>query len=120
VLLLSLVASGRAKGVATKLGEFFTVARRSGLWPEGHSPHRSALPKARAKRPWQALATLLRRAVVLAYEGFPPREEYLWHGMSVFACDGSHDTLPAPEAIRQAFDPHSGGCTVNCVTGYLQ
>jgi Transposase DDE domain len=108
VLLLSLVASGRDKGVATKLGEFFTVARRSGLWPEGHSPHRSALTKARAKLPWQALATLLRRAVVLAYEVFPPREEYLWHGMSVFAFDGSHYPLPATAAIRQAFDPHSG------------
>ena len=35
VVLISLVASGRDKGVATKLGEFFTLARRSGLWPEG-------------------------------------------------------------------------------------
>lgn len=43
VVLLSLVASGRDKSVATKLGDFFTLARRSGLWPEGHSPHRSAL-----------------------------------------------------------------------------
>jgi len=108
VVLISLAASGRDTGVATKLDAFFTLARRSGLWPEGHSPHRSALTKARAKLPWQALATLLRRSVALAYEVFPPREEYQWRGLSVFAFDGSTYTLPATEAIRQAFDPHSG------------
>jgi hypothetical protein len=111
VVLISLAASGRHTGVATKLHTFFTLARRSGLWPEGHSPHRSALTKARAKLPWQTLSTLLRRVVVLAYEVFPPREEYLWHGLSVFAFDGSIYTLPATEAIRQAFDPQSGLAT---------
>ena len=108
VVLISLTASGRDHGVATKLDAFFTMARRSGLWPAGHSPHRSALTKARAKLPWQALATLLRRCVALAYEVFPPREEYQWRGLSVFAFDGSTYTLPATEAIRQAFDPQSG------------
>lgn len=111
IVLLSLAASGRDHGVATKLAAFFTVARRSGLWPDEHSPHRSALTKARAKLPWQILGTLLRRVVVLAYEVFPPREEYLWHGRSVFAFDGSTYTLPATEAIRQAFDPQSGLAT---------
>ena len=108
VVLLSLVASGRDKGVDTKLGEFFTVARRSGLWPEGQSPHRSALSKARAKIPWQAFAPLLGHVVALAYAVFPPREEYLWQGLSVFAFDGSTYHLPATEAVRQAFDPQSG------------
>jgi hypothetical protein len=108
VVLLSLVASGRDKSVATKLDDFFTLSRRSGLWPEGHSPHRSALTKARAKLPWQAVETLLSRTVALAYEVFPPREEYQWRGLSVFAFDGSKYTLPATEAVRQAFDPHSG------------
>src|SRR5215831_18602798 len=75
VVLISLVASGRDKGVATKLGEFFTLARRSGLWPEGQSPHRSALTKARAKLAWQAFETLLNQSVALASEVFPPREE---------------------------------------------
>ena len=107
-MLISLVASGRDAGVATKLAAFFTLARRSGLWPGEHSPHRSALTKARAKLPWQAFATLLRRSVALAYEVFPAREEYQWRGLSVFAFDGSTYTLPATEAIRQAFDPHSG------------
>jgi Transposase DDE domain len=108
VVLISLAASGRDQGVATKLDAFFTWARRSGLWPTGHNPHRSALTKARAKLPWQAFALLLRRSVALAYEVFPPREEYQWRGLSVFAFDGSTYTLPATEAIRQAFDPHSG------------
>jgi DDE family transposase len=94
--------------VATKLGEFFTLARRSGLWPEGQSPHRSALTKARAKLPWQAFEALLTQSVALAYEVFPPREEYLWQGLSVFAFDGSQYHLPATEAVRQAFDPQSG------------
>ena len=101
VVRISLVARGRDKGVATTLGECFTLARRSGLWPEGQSPHRSALSKARAKIPWQACATVLNHSVALAYEVFPPREEYLWQGLSVFAFDGSTYHLPATEAVRQ-------------------
>jgi Transposase DDE domain len=108
VVLISLVTSGRDAGVAAKLVAFFTLARRSGLWPHEHSPHRSALTKARAKLPWQVLDILLRRLIVLAYEVFPSREEYQWHGLSVFAFDGSTYTLPATEAMRQAFDPQSG------------
>ena len=108
VVLLSLAASGRDAGVASKLEAFFTLARRSGLWPAAHSPHRSALTKARAKLPWQVFDLLLCRLITLAYEVFPPREEYQWHGLSVFAFDGSTYTLPATEAMRQAFDPHSG------------
>jgi hypothetical protein len=108
VVLISLAASGRDAGVASTLEAFFTLARRSGLWPAAHSPHRSALTKARAKLPWPGFDLLLRRLITLAYEVFPPREEYQWHGLSVFAFDGSTYTLPATEAMRQAFDPHSG------------
>jgi hypothetical protein len=63
VFLLSLVASGRDKSIDTTLSDFFTLARRSTLWPDAQSPHRSALRKARAKVPWQAFATLLGQAV---------------------------------------------------------
>ena len=108
VVLISLAASGRDAGVATKLAALFTLARRSGLWPDEHSPHRSALTKARARLPWQVLDHLLRRVTALAYEVFPPREEYQWRGLSVFAFDGSTYTLPATAAMRQTFDPQSG------------
>lgn len=63
VVLLSLAASGRDTGVATKLAAFFPLARRSGLWPNEHRPHHSALTKARAKRPWQVLDILLHRLI---------------------------------------------------------
>jgi hypothetical protein len=108
VVLLSLVASGRDTGGATKLVAFFTLARRWGLWPAAHSPHRSALTKARAKLPWQVFDLVLRRVIALGYEVFPLRAEYQWGGLSVFAFDGSTYTLPATAAIRQAFDPHRG------------
>ena len=102
VVLLSLVASGRDKGVDTKLSEFFTLARRSGLWPEGQSPHRSALSKARAKIPWQAFATLLGHVVALAYAVFPPREEYLWHRAP---------SKPSPIAALASSGPRTEGKT---------
>ena len=103
VVLLSLVASGRDKGVETKLGEFFTLARRSDLWPEGQSPHRSALTKARAKIPWQAFETLLNHTVALAYEVFPPQR------ISVAGLSSSPrwpNTLP-PLRSAAAFRPQS-------------
>jgi Transposase DDE domain len=54
------------------------------------------------------LDALLGQAVTLAYEVFPSRQEYTWHGLSVFAFDGSKYDLPATDAVRQAFDPESG------------
>ena len=105
---LSLVASGKDKGVDTKIGDLFTHARRSGLWPEAESVHRSAVSKARAKLDWQAFQSLFGDAVKLAYECFPPREEYLWNGYSVWAIDGSKYALPATTALRTEFDPSSG------------
>ncbi|HSX82503.1 MAG TPA: hypothetical protein VLQ80_28580 [Candidatus Saccharimonadia bacterium] len=94
--------------MATNLGECFPWARRSGRWPEGHSPHRSALTQARATLPWQACAAWLTPSVALAYEVFPPRAESRWQGLAVVAFDGSQDHVPATEAVRQACDPQSG------------
>ena len=51
---------------------------------------------------------LLRRLIAFAYEVLPPREEYQWRGLSVFAFDGSPYPLPATAAMRQAFDPQRG------------
>ena len=50
--ILSIVASGRTKGVDVKSGEFFRNAGRSGLWHDAKAIHRSTLTKARRKVPW--------------------------------------------------------------------
>lgn len=51
---------------------------------------------------------IFKHSVKLAYELLPQKPEYLWHGMSVYAVDGSNYTLPATKDIRNEFDPDSG------------
>ncbi len=92
----------------TKSGIFFKNARRSGLWPDADAVHRSAVSKARKKIPWQIFKELALDATELAYETLTSDPKYLWHGMSVFAFDGSKYDLPATEEIRKEFDPDSG------------
>lgn len=106
--ILSLVASGKAKGVEIKSGEFFRNAERSGLWPDARAVHRSTVSKARSKVHWSVFQDIHNDAVKLAYECQPENPDFLWHGMSVFGIDGSKYTLPATEEIRQEFDPKSG------------
>jgi hypothetical protein len=108
VLLLSLTASGKSQGVDGKVGALFRQARRSGLWPDAQAVHRSAVTKARAHVPWTAFEQVHQEAVKLAYEVWPTRETDTWQGLSVFAIDGSKYQLPAADAVRMAFDPHSG------------
>lgn len=103
-----MVASGKAKGVEVKSGEFFRAAKRSGLWPEAEAAHHSALTKARKKVPWHVLRDILNDAVKLAYKLWPQDPRFTWHGASVFAFDGSKYDLPATAEIRKAFDPKSG------------
>jgi len=108
-LILSLAASGTNQGMDTKAGLFFKNARRSNLWPEANSVHRSSISKARAKVPWQIFADILADAVKLSYHLWPNDDaRYLWNGMSVFATDGSPFNLPATDDIRAYFDPKSG------------
>jgi hypothetical protein len=106
--ILSFVANGTHTGVDIHAGKFFRDARRSGLWPDADAIHRSALTKARQKVPWDVFQDTLNDAVRVAYDVWPDKPSYTWHGMSVFAIDGSKYTLPATEAIRQEFDPNSG------------
>ncbi len=109
VLTLSLVSSGSNQGVDIKNGKFFRDARRSGLWPDARAVHRSAVTKARSKIPWRQFEKLACESAGLARELFPENDEvYLWHGMSVFAFDGSKYNLPATDEIRAEFDPDSG------------
>ena len=93
--ILSLVTSGKSKGVDIKSGEFFKTARRSGLWPDAEAVHRSALTRARKKVSWTVFRDILKEAVDLAYKLWPRDPSYLWHGMTVIAIDGSKDDLPA-------------------------
>jgi hypothetical protein len=46
--------------------------------------------------------------VDVAYDLWPNRPEYLWHGLSVYGVDGSKYTLPATAQLREEFDPDSG------------
>lgn len=102
------MATGKATGVEGKSREFFKNARRSGLWPDAKAVHRSSVTKARRKISWKIFRTLLAKAVKIAYDVLPTKNQYLWCGMSVFATDGSFYTLPAAREIRDAFDPDSG------------
>ena len=92
----------------TKSGDFFKNARRSGLWPDAEAVHRSTLTKARKKVPWQFFEQILFKSVDVAYNCWPQSPDYLWHGMSVYAFDGSKYNLPATDEIRKEFDPQSG------------
>lgn len=107
-LVLSMVASGKGKGVETKVADICHYAQRSGIWSEAQSVHRSAVTKARNKVGWQEFQSILKDAVLLAYEVFPSRDEYTWNGHSIWAIDGSMYMLPATAALRSEFDPNSG------------
>ena len=106
---LSIAASGTKQGVDTKSGQFFKNAKRSGLWPYANAVHRSSVTKARQKVPYQVFSDILKDAVNVAYDLWPKDDpRYLWHGMSVYATDGSKYNLPATKEIRNYFDPESG------------
>ncbi len=106
--ILSITASGKSKGVDTKSADLSRNARRSGLWPDVRAVHRSSVTKARKKIPWEVFRDLLGKAVEIAQDLWPQWRQYLWHGMSVYATDGSKYNLPATEENRQEFDPQSG------------
>lgn len=103
-----MTVSGKHRGVDGKVGEFFKQARRSELWPEAKTVHRSAVTKARRKLPWQVLQTIHQEAVQLAYDYWPDTPESTWDGFNVIAFDGSKYTLPASDELRTVFDPESG------------
>jgi len=106
---LHLASSGTHKGVDVKSGDFFKNARRSGLWLDAQAVHRSSVSKARSKVPWQVFSDILNDAVQVAYRLWPEDDSrYMWHGMSVYALDGSKYNLPASDEIREKFDPQSG------------
>lgn len=108
-LTLALTANSNAGGVDIQTGQFFSRARHSGLWSDIHAVSRGAVTKARQKVPAKVFQDILPEAVALAYDIWPrDPERYSWHGMSVFALDGSKFDLPATPEIRKHFDPASG------------
>ncbi len=79
------------------------------MWPDAPAVHRGSVTKARKKVDWQVFENILSNSVEVAYDLWPHNDtKYLWHGMSVFATDGSKFNLPATDEIRQHFDPDSG------------
>ncbi|MCP3965989.1 MAG: IS4 family transposase [Lentisphaerae bacterium] len=109
VFVLSLTASGKCEGVDIKSGKFFKNAKRSDLWPNAEAVHRSTITKARQKLDWRIFKDIFRDSVDLAYDLWPKdASTYEWHGMSVFAVDGSTCILPASKEIREEFDKDSG------------
>ncbi|MCP3926596.1 MAG: IS4 family transposase [Desulfobacterales bacterium] len=105
---LSITADNKSDGVDIKSNAFFKAARRSGIWPNAETVHRSAITKARKKIDWKIFEEVFYKASKLAYELWPKDPQYLWKGMSVFAVDGSKYTLPATKSLRKEFDPESG------------
>ena len=101
------IVGGDTKGVDIKSGLFFKMARRSGVWLNAQQVTRSAVTKARKKLSWKVFRRVFSSVVGLAYQHWPQDAAYLWHGMSVFAIDGSKFTLPASHEIRDYFDPNA-------------
>ncbi|MFV1969012.1 MAG: IS4 family transposase [Pirellulaceae bacterium] len=102
------IVSGDTKGIDIKSGLLFKTARHNGLWHNAQPATRSAVTKARKKLHWKVFESVFRSVVDLALRHWPTDAKYLWHGMSVFAIDGSKFTLPASAEIRAYFDPDSG------------
>jgi hypothetical protein len=102
------IVSGDTKGIDIKSGLFFKMARQSDIWPGAKPASRGAVTKARKKLHWKVFESVFSCVVSLALRHWPTDAKYLWHGMSVFAIDGSKFTLPASDEIRAHFDPDSG------------
>ena len=104
---LAITANGIRAGVDSKICLFFKNAHRSGLWSASEPVVRSTITKARQKVRGEAFEDIFYKAVTLADELGPASSSLRWHGMSVFACDGSEYTLPATAVLRKEFDPGS-------------
>jgi hypothetical protein len=94
--------------MSAKCQEFFRMANRCGIWDTTTAPHHSAVSKARKKIPWEVFQHIFHDAVDLAYRHMPHEKGFTWHGLSVFAVDGSKHTLPATAHLRDKYEPNSG------------
>jgi hypothetical protein len=105
--LLAQVGSTDTHGSAIMFERFIRNASRSGLWPDAAPIDKSSLCRARSKLCWSSFRDLLGEAVAMAYELWDNKPQHSWHGMSVFAIDGSQYQLPASDEIREEFESPS-------------
>jgi len=94
-------------GVDIRATDFFKHAKRSNLWPEPTSIHRSAVTKARKKLSWRVFENIFYDAVNIVHHSYPHSPLHQWKKMFVFAIDGSKYLLPATDELREKFDPNS-------------
>jgi hypothetical protein len=105
---LSVVNSGNERGLAGKVNDFVTRMEQNQLWPKSISFDRTSLCKARNNIDWREFESIAHKSYTVAQNLWKNKERDKWNGMSVFAMDGSKYTLPATEALRKEFDPHTG------------
>lgn len=105
---LSVVNSGKNRGLSGKIDDFVSRANLNKLWPDATPFDRTALSKARKKVDWREFEDILHKSYSVARNLWKQTPGDTWCGMSVFAIDGSAYTLPATESIRNEFDPHCG------------
>lgn len=107
ILTLSITGSRKDEGADIQIGNFFRLAERSGM-NDASQVHKSSVTKARKKVPYQLFADMPQKTADFAYKVWEKDGQYLRHGMSVFALDGSKYILPAVDELREFYDPKSG------------
>ena len=108
--------NSKNEGVDIRATDFFKQAKRSNLWPEPASIHRSAVTKARKKLSWHVFENIFYDAVNIVHHSYSHSPLHQWKEMFVFAIDGSKYLLPATDELREKFDPNSG--LQNCGKGH--
>lgn len=106
--ILSIVNSGKNRGLDGKIDDLITRANQNQLWPASVRFDRSSIYKARKNIDWKEFESILHAAASVAKKRWKNKAQETWCGMSVFAMDGSLYTLPATDAMRKEFDPRSG------------
>ena len=106
--ILSVVNSGKNRGLEGKIDDIITRACQNNLWPESTHFTRKSIYNARKNIDWKEFESILDAAYTVAQTNWKNKGDEMWCGMSVFAMDASYYNLPATDAVREEFDPDSG------------